>query len=89
MGEENLTNKRKGNPLENRLSIDAQKSNKLAREIMGEIGPLVYLIGKQCAYCGLIYETKEDIENHRPIGGYNNDIIGKECWKKYLKSKKQ
>jgi len=45
------------------------------------------LSGKKCAVCGHEYNSRESIEEHEPKKGYDDDVVGAECWDKYIKSR--
>ena len=42
------------------------------------------LDGKRCAMCGHTYDSRESIIAHKPIKGFNDDVVGRECWDSYL-----
>lgn len=46
------------------------------------------LAGKSCVVCGHTYDCREDVDAHEPMKGYDDDIVGKECWDKYLELRK-
>ena len=41
------------------------------------------LDGKKCAICGHEYNSRESIISHAPKKGYNDDVVGAECWDAY------
>lgn len=43
------------------------------------------LDGKSCAVCGHTYNCRASVDAHEPVKGYNDDVVGKECWDEYLK----
>ena len=45
-----------------------------------------YLDGKKCAVCGHIYDSRESVNAHKPIGGFRGDVVGESCWQEYLET---
>ncbi len=45
------------------------------------------LDGKSCVVCGHTYNSRESVEAHEPVKGYNDDVVGRECWDNYIKSR--
>ena len=44
------------------------------------------LDGKKCAVCGHLYNSRESVEAHEPVKGYNDDVVGRECWAEYIET---
>ena len=55
-----------------------------SRREVGHAAMLNQLLGKTCAQCGFKYETEADLERHGALGGYDGEIVGIECWNKYV-----
>ena len=73
--------------IDKKVTLHLVKMDELPEEKRDEtakMAALNYLLGRKCAHCNFSYETENDIKEHGCIGGYNDDIVGKDCWVKYL-----
>ena len=45
------------------------------------------LNGKRCVMCGHLYDSRESVVAHEPVKGYGDDVVGRECWDKYIQAR--